>query len=199
MSKVSANHKALYRSIKLQKQAYDELVNEYDQKEDEWKTNTENFDVITNLFDIKEKLKGTKYALVLIVAAYIEAMINHHFSLKASSNRALEANFMEKWTNELQKLHPGYSLLSSDDVYQTLDALKKERNAITHMKPEVENSGSVVKPGFNPSKVDDENVDRLWIEKFVTLPKDLVDHMEKTIPEHELRGIKVFSGLINFQ
>jgi hypothetical protein len=119
--------------------------------------------------------------------ALCEAMINAVLAIGLAMEGAAEvfpllerADIKEKWLCGPKAISPAYTLDKSSAIFQTLQHLTRQRNALIHYKVELEIGGEVMIQGSKlhraPLKDDIE-----WIRRFFSLPFDLMDHVRRQL------------------
>jgi hypothetical protein len=121
--------------------------------------------------------------------ALCEAVINAILAIGLSAASAPElfkmlerSDIKEKWCAGPKSFHPPYALPKDGSLYQTLQHLTRQRNALIHYKIELEMQGEPVLRGSRLEHGSYKNqLD--WIGRFFSLPYDLADHARKQIPQ----------------
>jgi hypothetical protein len=125
----------------------------------------------------------SEYVTVAFLAhALAEATINALLAIGLATAGAEDvfsllerADIKEKWQAGPKAFHPAYDLPKGSALYQTLQHLTRQRNALVHYKIELEMNGK--------KKLDGSRLDRAplttqiaWIYRFFSLPYDLASH-----------------------
>ncbi len=95
-------------------------------------------------------LQEHRIVLVLLLASYLEALINLYCSFKFNREQfeALEKMpVIEKWTTIPTFTVPSYDLDKSKDLYKNLKDIFSCRNGIVHMRPEFSVDEHLIHPG----------------------------------------------------
>lgn len=119
--------------------------------------------------------------------ALCEAMINAILAIGLTLEGAADvfpllerADIKEKWVSGAKAIDPSYTLEKSSALFQSLQRLTRQRNALTHYKVELEIGGEVKIQGSRLQRAPlSEDLD--WIHRFFSLPFDLVDHARQQL------------------
>jgi len=125
----------------------------------------------------------TEYVTVALLShALCESAINGILAVcladteaSALFNLIERADIKDKWQFAPKAVLPSYELPRSAALYESLNHLTKQRNALVHHKMQVHVAGKKIFEGsrFNLEPYDE----RLrWIRRFFQLPYDLADH-----------------------
>ena len=92
------------------------------------------------------------------------------------------SDIKEKWCVGPKSFHPLYTLPKDGSLYQTLQHLARQRNALVHYKIELEMQGQ---PPLRGSRLERGSIKEqlAWIGRFFSLPYDLADHVRNEIPQ----------------
>jgi hypothetical protein len=90
------------------------------------------------------------------------------------------ADIKEKWLTAPRALDSRYELKKSTSLYETLQHLTKQRNALVHYKIDLEVSG---KNSLRGSEIDPAplKTQLIWMRRYFSLPYDLAAHARKMI------------------
>jgi hypothetical protein len=138
------------------------------------------------LLEASEDVEEAKIILIVCVASYIEALVNHYLSCRLSSEHfALldKSNVMEKWTVVPSLFIPRYSFSTVDSLYMDLDALVKRRNGIAHAKPPVIEKGKKVRRGKQPRN----DIEHDQVLNWIKLPDRLIEHLRSNDKSHDFQ------------
>ncbi len=132
----------------------------------------------------------SEYVTVTFLAhALAESAINALLAVGLGIGGAAEvfvllerADIKEKWLAGPKSFHPAYHLSKDGAIYETLQHLTRQRNALVHYKIELEIEGKRVVDG---SRLDRASLkDHIaWIKRYFSLPYDLASHVRRQIPE----------------
>jgi hypothetical protein len=121
--------------------------------------------------------------------ALCEAVINAILAIGLSVANAPElfemlerSDIKEKWCVGPKSFHPPYVLPKDGSLFQTLQHLTRQRNALVHYKIELEMRG---KPVLRGSRLERGSLKEqlAWIGRFFSLPYDLAAHVRQEIPQ----------------
>lgn len=123
--------------------------------------------------------------ITLTSHALCEAVINAdlaiglHYVGKSKLFSVLEkSSLLDKWTSAPLKFNDLYKLSKSGKMFETLKALCKLRNTLTHQKIQLQNeNGETVYAGNQAGTISMEPKDRLQLGCFTILPYALQAHM----------------------
>jgi len=91
-----------------------------------------------------------------------------------------KAEFRQKWVVGPKCFAPGYRFPTGTALHESLTVLAKQRNAIVHMKIELEVAGTRLLEGsdFQRGPYPEEH---RWLRRFFSLPYDLADLARRSI------------------
>jgi len=125
----------------------------------------------------------TEYVTVALLShALCESAINAILAVclaetdaSALFNLIERADIKDKWQFAPKAVLPSYELPRSAALYESLNYLTKQRNALVHHKIQVHVAGKKIFEGshFNREPYDES---LRWIRRFFRLPYDLADH-----------------------
>ena len=130
----------------------------------------------------------TEYVTVVMLShALSEALINAILAIGLASAGSVDlfpllekADFKQKWLSAPKSFAASYTFPHGTALYETLEKLAGQRNAIAHQKIELEYNGSKVLTGSNIKRQSYEEEVR-WLRRFFSLPYDLADYARKAI------------------
>ncbi len=130
-----------------------------------------------------------EYVTVAFLAhALSEAMINAILAIGLGQSGAEDlfsllekADVKEKWTSGPMAFHSRYSFSKSGALYETLQQLTRQRNALVHYKVGLEINGEIKIRG---SKLVRSSLteDLEWMRRFFSVPFDLVEYARRALP-----------------
>lgn len=121
--------------------------------------------------------------------ALCEATINAILAIGLSTANAPElfgmlerSDIKEKWCIGPKSFHPPYALPKNGALYQSLQHLVRQRNALVHYKIELEMQGKQMLRG---SRIERGSLKEqiAWIGRFFSLPYDLEEHVRREMPQ----------------
>lgn len=127
-------------------------------------------------------------SVVLLSHALSEALINiilaiglAHADLIDQFSIMERADFKKKWLTAPKRFADTYSFPKGTELYETLDRLAQQRNALAHYKIDLHVNGDKVLRGseFEREKFEFET---RWIFRFFNLPYDLADFARRSLP-----------------
>jgi len=137
------------------------------------------------LFD--QRHASAYITVVMLSHSLCEAVINAVLAIGLASNDSAElfslidrADFRQKWVLGPRSFQPGYRFPTSSAMHETLTTLMRERNAIVHMKIDIEVAGNTLIEGssFERKPYPEE---QKWILRFFSLPYDLADFARRAL------------------
>jgi hypothetical protein len=140
-------------------------------------------------FKFGDRVMSEYVTVAFLSHALCEALINAILAIGLSAANAPElfemlerADIKDKWCIGPKALHTSYSLPKGISLYQTLQYLTRQRNALIHYKIDLEMQGKSVLRG---SRLEHGSLKEqiAWIRRFFSLPYDLEAHMRKEIPQ----------------
>lgn len=151
-----------------------------------------------------EPIMAEYVTVAFLSHALAEAMINAILAIGLAQAGAPElfallerGDIKEKWATGPKALDATYSLDKSSALFQTLQHLTRQRNALIHYKVELEMDGEVKIQGSKLHRAPLKE-DLVWIRRFFSLPYDLVDHARRQLPRgsflllHDARPIELY-------
>ena len=131
----------------------------------------------------------TGYITVVMLAhALCEALINAILAIGLAHVEAVElfailekTDFKQKWLTGPKSFAPTYRFPVGTALHEALVTLAKQRNAIVHMKIDIEVGGSKLIEGseFDRKAYPEE---QRWLARFFSLPYDLAEFARQAIP-----------------
>ncbi len=143
-----------------------------------------------NLFD--KRHISTYITVVMLSHALCEALINAILAIGLAHSGSPElftilerADFKQKWVVGPQAFAPKYRFPTGSALHETLNQLARVRNAIVHLKIDLEYGGTKVLEGsaFERKPYSEENK---WLRRFFSLPYDLAEFTRKAVVEPPL-------------
>jgi hypothetical protein len=125
----------------------------------------------------------TQYIMIIFQShALCEAAINAILAIGLVEHGCQElftliekADIKEKWRIGPKSFHPSYEFHSGTALFETLNHLTKQRNALVHYKTRLHVDGVKVLDGSKLERLSfQENI--RWIRRYFSLPYDLVAH-----------------------
>jgi hypothetical protein len=130
--------------------------------------------------------------VALLSHALCESLINAILAIGLGNAGAAEeflllerSEIKSKWLDGPKKFHASYQFPKGTAIYQTLDKLTSQRNAIVHHKIQLSIGGVPVldgSPRLRESHSDEIN----WTRRFFSLPYDLSAYASKCLPSIRL-------------
>ena len=135
-----------------------------------------------------DKRLMTEYVTVAMLAhALSEALINAILAIGLAHAGAPElfplierSDFKQKWLAAPKSFSTTYSFPKDIALYETLNHLSRQRNALMHYKIELSVEGAKILDGSD-FKRNAYNVELQWLRRFFSLPYDLADFARRTI------------------
>lgn len=131
-----------------------------------------------------------EYVTVILLAhALCEAAINAILAI-GLGKREIEDIFSvldrvdicEKWRVAPKVLVPTYELKRGEALFDTLSHLTKVRNSFVHYKISLDIGGKNILQG-RPIKKQSFKDDVMWLERFFSLPFDLLEHASRSLSD----------------
>jgi hypothetical protein len=144
-----------------------------------------------------------EYATIIILShALCEAIINMILALGLANKGTTHLfpmlerrDIQQKFRRGPKYFSPTYSLSPSSSIFQTLKYLTAQRNALVHLKIQVEVNGEEVLKGSDfRRKSYDEDIQ--WAKRFFGLPYDFIDFIEHTRKDFEFPFVILDRGPI---
>lgn len=136
-----------------------------------------------------DRIMSEYVTIAFLSHALCEAAINAILAIGLSAANAPElfemlerSDIKEKWCIGPKSFHPPYVLPKDNPLYQTLQHLTRQRNALVHYKIELEMRGKQVLSGSRLERGSYKE-QLAWIARFFSLPYDLAAHVRKEIPQ----------------
>jgi hypothetical protein len=137
-----------------------------------------------------------EYSMVTIIShALCEAAINTILAIGLAKNNSQQlfkilenAGLIDKWCYGPRSFTKDYEFPKGTALYESLKKLVKQRNALVHYKINLEMDGKKV---FHDSAYESEPYLKQisWTKRFFSLPYDLVEFIDSTIPNSNFRFI----------
>lgn len=135
-----------------------------------------------------DRIMAEYVTVAFLSHALCEAMINAILAIGLSSQGTSElfgllerADIKDKWLAGPKSFHAAYSLSKGGALFQTLQHLTRQRNALVHYKVGLEVEGVVKLQGSRLQRAPiDEDIE--WIRRFFSLPYDLTEHARRALP-----------------
>ena len=141
------------------------------------------------------RLMGEGVMITLLSNALCEAAINAilaiglaHYKKESLFDKLEKMDMKEKWTDGPQHFCPTYNLPKSGQLYGTLRALNKRRNALVHYKITIESGGKVVLGGTKIPRATLQSEVKL-LKRFARLPYELHKHACSQVRGPSLVGV----------
>lgn len=136
-----------------------------------------------------DRIMSEYVTIAFLSHALCEALINAILAIGLSKANAPElfemlerSDIKEKWCIGPKSFHAPYTFPKNAPLYQTLQHLTRQRNALVHYKIELEMRGKPVLRGSRLEAVSYKE-QLAWIGRYFSLPYDLAAHVSKEIPE----------------
>lgn len=184
---------------------YDSCVEKEQETCNEPKSEKEKLIVSDEIIARREMISSIKHSLVVVVATYLEGIVNYYLSLKMNAEqfKSIErGSLIDKWSGAIEFVVPNYKLEKGKEAYCSLSELINTRNDLIHYKPRIvehiveppKSSISVLHKGSTLKHLDDShNSDRRKIERWVKLPNQLLDHLLSYDKSDETQAMVKFS------
>ncbi len=130
----------------------------------------------------------TEYVTVVMLShALSEALINAILAIGLANAGAAElfpllerSDFKQKWLSAPKSFATSYKFPHGTALYETLVLLSRQRNALVHLKINLDVNGAKVLDGSGFERKPYREEAR-WLRRFFSLPYDLADYASKTI------------------
>lgn len=137
----------------------------------------------------------TQYVMVAFLShALCEAVINAILAIGLTQAGAHDlfsvlekADIKEKWRVGPKSFSPDYELKSDTAIFETLNHLTKQRNALVHYKVHLHVGDKKMLEGSKFERLSFQD-DIRWMRRFFSLPYDLSTHANL-----QLRGLAIFA------
>jgi hypothetical protein len=201
---VTSNHRHFALAIEKLRLQYEREIVQYDgfmagklDTIDLEKPSEDNLEIANEWTDISETVNSTKYALVVLIATYIEAIVNFYLSQKMTTDQfdAIErCKLVDKWSGIIGMVVPGYKLKKGKELYSSLASLITTRNGLIHHKPKVRRMRVDIHQGSKLKHLDDNTqTDRILIRRWVRLPEDLLENLLEHDDSYQAKVTENFS------
>jgi len=145
-----------------------------------------------------ERFSTLQVMVTIISHALCESLINTILATECYAagkveqfNRVEQDNLLKKWTSTLKKICPQYELSRNSPIFQTLEFMHKQRNALAHYKVSLEAGDKTILDGsgFQPFSYQ-EGIH--WLRRFFSLPYDLAENAHGRIQENATPAILAY-------
>lgn len=145
-------------------------------------------DQFSNQF--RERFSTLQVMVTIISHALCESLVNTILATECYAagkvdqfNRVEQDNLLKKWTTTLKKICPQYELSRNSPIFQTLEFMHKQRNALAHYKVSLEADDKTILDGsgFQPFSYQ-ESIH--WLRRYFSLPYDLAENAHGCIQEN---------------
>jgi len=153
-------------------------------------------DQFSNQFS--ERFSTLQVMVTIISHALCESLINTILAIECYAagkveqfNSVEQDNLLKKWTSTLKKICPQYELSRNSPIFQTLEFMHKQRNALAHYKVSLEAGGKSILDGsgFQPFSYQEGTH---WLRRFFSLPYDLAENAHGRIQENATPAILAY-------
>ena len=137
-----------------------------------------------------ERFSTLQVMVTIISHALCESLINTILATECYAagkveqfNRVEQDNLLKKWTTTLKKICPQYELSRDSTIFQTLEFMHKQRNALAHYKVSLKTNDKTIfdGSGFQPFSYQEG---AHWLRRFFSLPYDLAENAHGRIQEN---------------
>jgi hypothetical protein len=145
-----------------------------------------------------ERFSTLQVMVTIISHALCESLINTILATECYAagkveqfNRVEQDNLLKKWTSTLKKICPQYELSRNSPIFQTLEFMHKQRNALAHYKVSLEVGDKTILDGsgFQPFSYQEGTH---WLRRFFSLPYDLAENAHGRIQENATPAILAY-------
>lgn len=141
-------------------------------------------------FDLFDQRLMTEYVTVVMLShSLCEALINAILALGLAKADAADlfpllerVKFRDKWRLAPKSFAPSYTFPRGAALDESLTRLADQRNALVHLKIDLDVNGVKVLGGSSFSR-NSHTMETLWLRRYFSLPYDLADYALKAIPD----------------
>jgi len=200
MAEISALHTHFGLSIKRLYDQYLTELDHYDSLSEKFREMAPkeeiDWDLVTSLNDVHANVTSLKYSLAVLIATFIEGVVNLYLSEKLSPEQfeAIEScKLLDKWTSIINMIEPSYALPKCERTYNLLAILISTRNSLVHMKPRIKDEKGIIQRGNNPTHLKNDHSERKLISEWVELPGKLMENLAQKDQSFAVKVTKFFS------
>jgi len=207
MPTITSDHRRFELAIDRILSQYEDDLADYDNAYQEYQSSFSSTQIgepeqgqMDGLVLATEAVNSSKYTLVIIVSAYVEAIANFYLSQKLTTDQfnAIEnCKIQDKWTGLLEIVVEGYRIEPGAEMYGLLKTLVSTRNDLVHYKPKFRNEGKDVHKGSGLKHLKDDQKDRDKIRKWSKLPRKLIDNLLEYDKSYQAKVTALFSKAVS--